>query len=132
MKYIKKYKIYEGKGTIKIQDVRDCFNDLLDDGFSINIGFPSGGLYYGYVTITKHREVNYFPFKIGEVSETLLFAIPYLQAEYGLDTKNLKVSTNYNKYSYNLNELNNIHENIYEIAWEFYVPIGLDIIHGEI
>lgn len=130
MKYIKKYKIYEGKDTIKAQDVRDCFNDLLDSGFSINIGFPNGLLYYGYVTITKPIEANYFPFKMSEVIETLLFAIPYLQAEYGLDTKELKVSTVYNKYSYNnLNELNNSPKIIYKIDWEFYVPIDLNIIH---
>ena len=140
MKYIKKYKIYEGKDTIKTQDVRDCFNDLLDDKFSINFGFSEGKLNYGYVIITKLIKGNFTPFTISDIVETLLFAVPYLQEEYGLTTKKLRIANNYNRhifrYSYkDLDDLNTLlnmkSEIIYEIAWEFYIPRNLNIIQGD-
>lgn len=57
-----------------IQDIKDCFTDLVDLDFDILVDAN-----VTYISIRKRSK-----FKYEEVKECLLFAIPYLQDEYGM------------------------------------------------
>lgn len=57
-----------------IQDIKDCFTDLADLDFNVFVNAD--------VTYISIRKLN--KFKYEEVKECLLFAIPYLQDEYGM------------------------------------------------
>lgn len=57
-----------------IQDIKDCFTDLADLDFNVLVDAN-----VTYISIRKRNK-----FKYEEVKECLLFAIPYLQDEYGM------------------------------------------------
>lgn len=81
MKYIR---LYESKEYDR-EDIKNCFLDLVDNGFEINV-FTKKEMTLlkmntcPYILITRDSEPEYF--SITDVKETLLFAIPYLEDQY--------------------------------------------------
>lgn len=84
MKYLK---LYESKKPTK-EDIESCFIDLSDDGLSIKV--DNSVLDELSIIITKYNFNDYdIPihqktFNINNISETLRFAMPYMEHEYNL------------------------------------------------
>ena len=79
MIYLKRFN--ESVDKVTKQDIRDCFQDLIDDEFVVNITMSMC-----YITICIYRVSSngdigdvYDDFTTNDVKETLLFAVPYLQ-----------------------------------------------------
>lgn len=77
------------KPTPTQEDIRTCFLDLIDDGFSVVITYPNVNYKYEFIEIYKD-----FWFGFNSIKETLLFAIPYLSENYNftINTINVKYS----------------------------------------
>ena len=78
MRYLKLYE----KFNMTEQDIRDCFQDLEDAGFNIIIEKEEN-----YIFILN----DFRSFDIDDIRETLLFAIPYMESEFGLVVNEIKV-----------------------------------------
>ena len=101
MNYLKEFKIFN-ESTVYEQDILNCFQDLIDDGFNIDIHRDDQGVtkYNGIfddftISITN---INTIDFSFKNIKEVLLFAVPYIIDEFNM--KLLKIGINY----YDINE----------------------------
>ena len=72
MRYLKLFEDYSS------DQILDCFMDLVDNDFEVVVQTHQ-------IFIEKNSDVVAKPFKFDDVKETLLFAIPYLDDEYGIE-----------------------------------------------
>ena len=82
MRYLKLFENYSS------DQILDCFMDIIDRGLSVEVGVSK-------IYIYKEKETGSFlddSFSIDDIKETLLFAIPYLKDEYGIDIYNIGVT----------------------------------------
>ena len=110
MKYMKLYENYENTSN---DDILNCFQDLIDDRFDVNCSTR-------YLYITRDGG-----FTIDDVKETLLFAIPYMKSEYGINVESIWVGADLcGATLYDNKTFNNFNE--------FYKEIKSDYIIGSI
>ena len=83
MKYLKLYEDYYDRVFIK-----DCFQDLIDDGFEILVSPKFICIYrIGVDTLTS-------TFKYEDIRECLLFAVPYLKDEFDIKVEKAEIFIN--------------------------------------
>lgn len=140
MKYIK---LYENDMWLKMdpsehkiitdQDIKDCFYDLIDNKFKVSVRFFTmstiryiNGKYYIFSSLTIEKPPT---FKLNDIKETLLFAVPYLCEKYGLVTDIYRIASMRGNYIYkDINEFDRrLSGDVYKFNWNFYVPNELDI-----
>ena len=87
--------IHENYTPIHESDIRDCFQDLIDDGFNVITEIEEA-----YIFILN----DFRRFNIDDVEETLLFAIPYMNSEFGLVVREIRIVDNRKTFISNWNK----------------------------
>lgn len=117
------------------QDIKDCFQDLVDCGFNVDLTFKIiyDKLGYNELNIRKRENDLLKSFKLNDIVETLLFAIPYLEEKYNFDTKYfmLYMTDGTKHHYYTLEKMISSIQNtnptkwnyrLYKFVWRFEMP----------
>ena len=76
MKYLKYLRLFES--DVSKEEILDCFADLTDIGFVVNIRWSEGLCIVDIINDVRLPEGDVKFFHFEDIEETLLFAMPYL------------------------------------------------------
>lgn len=99
MKHLKYYKLFESKTNLTKRDVEDCFVDLTDRNFNVEIT-PGKDYAREFFSITiELKRINRYilnRFLYSDVADCLMFAIPYIMENFNITS--LKIGVTFLKF----------------------------------